>query len=127
MTDIVEQAARVACPNGPDHDHQPNLDQGCNWALQLCQALADAGLLHEPARTVPTREQIVDVLVMSPLADTAGTDLAPFNRAADAVLALMADQPTVAEAKAEAWEEGARAAWRRTGAGRHGGAAEGTP
>src|SRR5690625_4584233 len=59
MTDIVEQAARVACPNGPDHDHQPNLDQGCNWALQLCQALADAGLLADGGDTSILEEFVV--------------------------------------------------------------------
>ena len=37
----------------------------------------------------PTREQIVDVLVMSPLSDTAGTELGPFNVTADALYNLI--------------------------------------
>ena len=40
-------------------------------------------------RTSVTREQIVDVLVMSPLSDYAGTEMGPINRTADAVLALL--------------------------------------
>ena len=126
MTDIVEQAARVACPNGPDHDHQPNLDQGCNWALQLCQTLADAGLLREPARTVPTREQIARALSTHHYSiayggcacgadfedetETLEAEQEAYNQhAADEVLELLAGQPTVAEVKAEALEEAAAA------------------
>jgi len=40
-------------------------------------------------RTSVTREQIVDVLVMSPLSDYAGTEMGPINRTADAILALL--------------------------------------
>src|SRR5690625_2479056 len=118
MTDIVEQAARVACPNGPDHDHQPNLDQGCNWALQLCQALADAGLLRDPARTVPTRDEIAQAIHDGPGAQKqyleenirphsiVGCDYADqYREDADAVLALLAGQHTVAEVKAQELEE----------------------
>ena len=47
-----------------------------------------AGLLAT-ARTRPTREQVIDALVMSPLSDTAGTDMRPFEQTADAVLALL--------------------------------------
>lgn len=118
MTDIVEQAARVACPNGPDHDHQPNLDQGCNWALQLCQALADAGLLAEPARTLPTREQ-VETSVGAVLFDSTnhpdpvavlGKSTEPLrDKVTDAVLTLLAEQSTIAEVKAQALEEAAAA------------------
>lgn len=114
MTDIVEQAARkvfehripLASDRPRDFD-DPKFLYERNKAFDTAQTLADAGLLAEPARTVPTRDEIVDALVMSPLADTAGTDLAPFNRAADAVRALLAGQPTVAEVKAQALEEAA--------------------
>src|SRR5690625_3130624 len=106
MTDIVEQAAKVACPNGPDHDHQPNLDQGCNWALQLCQTLADAGLLAEPARTVPTREEISKRVHPAYGRPRYGVETcSACERAeeiADAVLSLMAGRPTVAEVQ-EQW------------------------
>lgn len=44
-------------------------------------------------RTSVTREQIVDVLVMSPLSDYAGTEMGPINRTADAVLALLNGGP----------------------------------
>lgn len=46
--------------------------------------------------TESMRERIVDALVMSPLSDAAGTTLAPVYRAADAVLAVVADVDGIA-------------------------------
>ncbi|MPV50099.1 hypothetical protein GCG21_08780 [Pseudactinotalea sp. HY160] len=38
-----------------------------------------------PTTALPTVDALVDLLVMSPLADTAGTDLAPFRRTAEQI------------------------------------------
>ena len=103
-TATVEDAARVIreaiylTPEEPFH----TLPQ------DAADALAEAGLLAT-ARTRPTREQVIDALVMSPLSDTAGTDMRPFEQTADAVLALWAAQPTEAEAGARALEQAATA------------------
>src|SRR5699024_9753183 len=53
MTDIAEQAARVL---------RQATNDGANKTEDYAQALADAGLLREPARTLPTREQIARAL-----------------------------------------------------------------
>lgn len=45
---------------------------------------------------VNVTEKVIDALVMSPLADTAGTDLAPFRRAATAALAALRDPDVLA-------------------------------
>src|SRR5690625_623265 len=114
MSDIVEQAARVlstqtTCDGEP---HPTELHR------RQAQALADAGLLRDPARTVPTREEIAVAIMQAdrePHSD--------YTPQADAVLALMADQPTVAEVKAEALEGAAelldqpRALWFELGIG----------
>src|SRR5690625_1294065 len=100
MTDIVEQTARVLST-------QTTCD-GAPYPTEVhrrqAQALADAGLLAQPARTVPTREEIVDVILDTHLFD-GGTPI----DTADAILALMAEQPTVAEVQAQALEEAADA------------------
>ena len=142
MTDIVEQAARVA--------YETYHKAGEFRPYEIAQALADAGLLKGSAdnpkkvapstqhrdvyelaaerigtestwtvdarealgltRTVPTRDEIARITHQQTCErceepqeryDYRPSDL----HAADAVLALMADQPTVEEAKAEAWEE----------------------
>src|SRR5690625_2911179 len=74
---------------------------------------ADAGLLAEPARTVPTREEIAEAIYLVLPLRTENGEPRPFAeiidpvrrhhlREADAVLALLADQPSVAESKAQA-------------------------
>src|SRR5690625_2299313 len=100
MTDIVEQAARVLST-------QTTCD-GAPYPTEVhrrqAQALADAGLLAQPARTVPTREEIGEVVCAKSHYDGncgCGRD----DRTADAILAILAGQPTVAEAKAQALEE----------------------
>jgi len=104
MTDIVEQAARVL-----DKAMAANIYKrfdpatGPTFGESIAQALTDAGLLRE-ARTVPSREEIGEVVCAKSHYDGncgCGRD----DRAADAILALLADQPTVAEAKAQALEE----------------------
>ena len=85
-------------------------------AGRIAQSLADAGLLAQPTRTVPTRDQI-EIAVSGVLFNASnhpdpgailGKSIAPLrDKITDAVLALMADQPTVAEVKAEALEEAA--------------------
>ena len=76
---------------------------------EIALALHDAGLLAEPTRTVPTREEIA--VIFHAGFDVRGEGicssctLAAEN--ADAILALLAGQPTVAEAKARALEEAA--------------------
>lgn len=91
MTDIVEQAARRLYESGA-----PFADSKY-WA----QRLADAGLLREPTRTVPTRNEIAEVA--EPVKIDSDGMLTPrtAHEIADAVLALMADQPTVAETEKE--------------------------
>lgn len=102
MSDIVEQAARVIIDHTSD-----DVSAG-----ELAQALADAGLLAEPARTVPTREEIV--AAVGDIDAESWPNPASTEEIADAVLALMADQPTVTEVKAQTpeprieWKRGAR-------------------
>ena len=128
MSDIVEQAARVlstqtTCDGEP---HPTELHR------RQAQALADAGLLRDPARTVPTREE-VETAIGGVLFNASnhpdpvtvlGKDVGPLrDKVTDAVLALLAGQPTVAEVKAQALEEAAelldqpRALWFELGIG----------
>jgi len=99
MTDIVEQAARVLSTqttcDGEPHPTEVHRRQA--------QALADAGLLAEPARTVPTREELVEAV--SDIDAESWPNPASTEEIADAILALLAEQPTVAEVKAAALEE----------------------
>jgi len=92
MTDIVEQAARVTdgLLYGPEALVRPK-------GRDIAQALADAGLLAQSARTVPTRDEIVDVILDTHLFD-GGTPI----DTADAILELLAGQPTVEEVQ-EQW------------------------
>src|SRR5690625_2380793 len=112
MTDIVEQAARVL------YEHYSRSDGLDVTAQESAQALADAGLLAQPARTVPTRDEIADVILDTHLFD-GGTPI----DTADAILELLAGQPTVEEVKAQALEEAAelldqpRALWFEFGIG----------
>lgn len=94
MTGIVEQAARVAY--GTYHK------AGEFRPYELAQALADAGLLREPARTVPTRNEIAEAMHARDDEDVDYLDHESALRYADAVLALLADQPTVDGARP--WE-----------------------
>lgn len=92
----VEEAARIACPEPPGHDHRPDLDQGCAWALMLCETLADAGLL---ARPQPSRDDIARTLYEvgpgfqltrgKPWEELSNTSRENKLRDADAVLALL--------------------------------------
>lgn len=98
MTDIVEQAARVIGAgrlilrvNGKRNNEK------------IAQALADAGLLAQPARTVPTREELVEAV--SDIDAESWPNPASTEEIADAILALLAGQPTINEAKAQALEE----------------------
>lgn len=109
MSDIVEQALRVLSEHVDIGDKCSCgfLDVG-NMEHHQAQALADAGLLAD--RATPTREQIAEAV--APIAFNAanypkpGESTTPFvTKIADAVLALIADQPTVNEVKAQAWDE----------------------
>lgn len=53
--------------------------------------------------TDPTREDVIDVLVMSPMTDQMGTSMVPIRQTADAVVALFA--PAIQAARADAWDE----------------------
>lgn len=104
MTDIAEQAARVL---------RQATNDGANKTEDYAQALADAGLLREPERVVPTQDDITDAL--GPILfnnfnyPKLGESTAPLlNKITDAVLALLADQPTVNEVKSQAWDEAAQ-------------------
>jgi len=104
MTDIVEQAARVA--------YETYHKAGEFRPYEIAQALADAGLLAEPVRTVPTREEIARITHQQTCERCEDPqeryDYRPSDLyAADAVRALLAGQPTVAEVKAQALEEAA--------------------
>lgn len=115
MTDIVEQAARVLCEaNGGNPDYTPkSYVNGIAtgevndplWVdyIDEAQALADAGLLAEPARTVPHRDEIAAAIAAGYEPDDPTPNRHDY-RAADAVLELMVDQPTVAEVEARALE-----------------------
>src|SRR5690625_690965 len=128
MTDIVEQAARVlstqtTCDGEP---HPTELHR------RQAQALADAGLLRDPARTVPTREE-VETAIGGVLFNASnhpdpvtvlGKDVGPLReKDADAGLPPQAGQHTAAEVKAQAHEEAAelldqpRALWFEFGIG----------
>lgn len=120
MTDIVERAARVLAENWQNMHTNESLGK----QQMLAQALADAGLLAVPARTVPTRDEIADALFQWNTLDDpyfviygrSGDDSEgnPYYPIADAVLTLLTNQPTVNEAKAQALEEAADA-WQTGG------------
>lgn len=69
----------------PEHSHE---------ALRQAYRTGYEDAEHEVHAQLPSREQIIDALVTSPLADTAGTSLTPFARAADTVLALVHQEAT---------------------------------
>jgi len=71
----------IGDPHGP-------WDVPTDAADSLAAWLNARGLLAT-AHTRPTREQVIDALVMSPLSDTAGTDMRPFEQTADAVMELL--------------------------------------
>lgn len=60
-----------------------------------------------------TREDVIDVLVMSPMTDQMGTSMVPIRQTADAVLALFAPLLAAArrEGQADAWDEGHSWGW----------------
>src|SRR5690625_3500596 len=96
MTDIVGQAARVTWETS-------RADEGTISVIganKVAQALADAGLLAQPARTVPTREELVEAV--SDIDAESWPNPASTEEIADAVRALLAGQPTVAEVQ-EQW------------------------
>ena len=93
MTDIITQVEQVIIDHTSD-----DVSYG-----ELAQALADAGLLREPARTVPTREGLVETV--SDIDAESWPNPASTEEIADAIHALLAGQPTVAEVKAQALEE----------------------
>jgi len=71
----------------------------------LAQKLARAVLALLPQRVAPSRDEVVGVLL-----ELARTPHASFGEQADAILTLYASAPTVAEVKAEAWDEAIGAA-----------------
>lgn len=102
MTDIADDLRTevgnvdIEVPNA----YREGVCDGLLSAAEIAQTQA------EPARTVPTREEIGEVVCAKAHYDGncgCGRD----DRTADAVLALLADQPTVAEIKAQALEEAA--------------------
>lgn len=92
MSDTIEQAtkimhAEVCCPCDP---------KGCDWTrtreIRHAWVLADAGLL---ARTLPTREEIADILSGWPIGTGYYQTQVAIDEAqdmADAVLALLKGQ-----------------------------------
>lgn len=90
MTTPIERAAEALMSpvHAPMTDHDPRDGScvSCPWPL------SEAGTPEEIARAVfesIDREGLIDVLVMSPLSDSAGTDMRPVERTADAIRAWL--------------------------------------
>lgn len=99
MTDIVEQATYLI------HNASPSIS--LRVAGHIAQVLVDAGLLAEPSLTVPHRDEVAAAIAAGYEPDDPTPNRHDY-RAADAVLALLAGQPTVAEVQAQALEEAAQ-------------------
>lgn len=115
MSDIVEQAAEVLKEHPDMTDRSANDGCECGYPdprtveLHQAQALADAGLLAQPARTVPTRDEIAAFMKQHFDDGSDGwLDMADvvLRLISDGIRTLMADHHIINEIKAAAWDEG---------------------
>lgn len=112
MNDIITTAACPHCGSGASWRRALPTTGG--RPVRLCTVCGRVSVDEdwtvpagaEPARVLPSREDIEE-LILAQFRCTANGWRLSSQKAAEDIQALLAGQPTVAEVKAEAWEEAA--------------------
>lgn len=120
MTDIITTAACPHCGSGASWRRAMPTTGG--RPVRLCTVCGRVSVdedwtvpaVAEPVRVLPSRDEIAEAICRINDGESYVEDGGPCSAcesAADAVLALFATQPTVAEVKAKAWHEGLHAGY----------------